>query len=796
MRTKITFLSIVFFTICFSNVLLAQNSIKIIDPPSSVEAGETVDVTVAYAMNEPSAYILLRLINPNGENPQDFVTKSGSGSHKFSIKIPDSPGSGYRWQAQLLKTADWGGLANEFIDGVSVESTEPPSPGANSIKFTDAPTTLVAGEPATVTVDFSTNEPSAYVLVRLINPNGANPQDFVTKSGSGSHTFNINVPNSSGSGYSWQAQLLKIGDWAGLANDIVDGVSVEQITLPPSGQELISLTTTPSKVAQGETYNVSFEYNFLGDRYVQAYITNKNVDADGQWVKIGKVLQEFTQGASSETLRLEITGEPLESNMLVIQVFEVIANGNEDQWNLVGEDTVDNIEFGSGYGFGEKNTTPNGTAEYMRYYNRDLELNGGHYNGDGQGSGMDHTLAPTNSLYRSNWWVNRNWVGPIKSHYGEDNLNGKEFWVEWQSLGSSSNDGHGEFDIRVEKSTQSDSNGAYGFPSFIGDITEPLLASFTGRWTEGSTGRCHINMTAWIYGVDSEGKRVRSDVIIHAWDNSGDIRSNYERSYQWSQEGNNTIYTFEKIGTASDEYNTYDVLRTVPGGEGESCSYNLVPVNWRRNHIDNFPTQSFTKKIDVAKIIKEVIKREAENGPDTRRIVGSNQVISVPTMTDDWTLEVMEWTVTGQSGDYKHEPGNPDFDVNTYIPNSRGRFTFEEYYIQNPCESNPKIDCPNSVALKTQIVQQDSIVEAKDFSVSPNPFINSFEYEYSVKNYDEVTVDLYALNGRKIETLKNKESHRPGNYSDVVDTSDLDAGIYILRINTSEGEEAIKLIKN
>jgi len=86
--------------------------------------------------------------------------------------------------------------------------------------------------------------------------------------------------------------------------------------------------------------------------------------------------------------------------------------------------------------------------------------------------------------------------------------------------------------------------------------------------------------------------------------------------------------------------------------------------------------------------------------------------------------------------------------------------------------------------------------DLNDFMVSPNPFINSFVYTYNVLNYDDVTVELYALNGRKIETLKDKESHRPGNYSDVVDTGNLDEGIYILRINTSEGEKALKLIKN
>ena len=107
------------------------------------------------------------------------------------------------------------------------------------------------------------------------------------------------------------------------------------------------------------------------------------------------------------------------------------------------------------------------------------------------------------------------------------------------------------------------------------------------------------------------------------------------------------------------------------------------------------------------------------------------------------------------------------------------------------------------VANKTNLITKVSIasddIQEEDlnaFTVSPNPFINSFEYEYSVEDYDDVTVDLYALNGRKIKTLKNKESHRPGNYNDVVDTSDLDAGIYILRINTSKGEKALKLIKN
>lgn len=83
-----------------------------------------------------------------------------------------------------------------------------------------------------------------------------------------------------------------------------------------------------------------------------------------------------------------------------------------------------------------------------------------------------------------------------------------------------------------------------------------------------------------------------------------------------------------------------------------------------------------------------------------------------------------------------------------------------------------------------------------DLSVFPNPFINSFEYEYSVENEDAVTVDLYALDGRKIENIKNAELHKAGNYSDQVDTGNLAAGIYILSVSTSEDEKTMKLIKN
>ncbi len=94
---------------------------------------------------------------------------------------------------------------------------------------------------------------------------------------------------------------------------------------------------------------------------------------------------------------------------------------------------------------------------------------------------------------------------------------------------------------------------------------------------------------------------------------------------------------------------------------------------------------------------------------------------------------------------------------------------------------------------------QPSIAINKEFkalSVSPNPFSNTFEYEYGVEKDEPVTVNLFALNGRIVKTLKNAENHHTGNYSDAVVASNLDTGVYILLVTTSESDKTRKLIKN
>ena len=95
------------------------------------------------------------------------------------------------------------------------EATEKTS---NSIEFSEVPTDLIVGDSVQVTVNYTISDPLAYVRVRLENPNGDSPREIITSSGTGNHTFTIPVPESSGSGYQWVAELITIdGNWTGLA---------------------------------------------------------------------------------------------------------------------------------------------------------------------------------------------------------------------------------------------------------------------------------------------------------------------------------------------------------------------------------------------------------------------------------------------------------------------------------------------------------------------------------------------------------------------------------------------------
>ena len=511
--------------------------------------------------------------------------------------------------------------------------------------------------------------------------------------------------------------------------------------VPIYGQNSLIFSSPPSSVKVGDNKKVSVAYTKqgTGTAYVQLWIMHLDGSKVKEWTETA------TKKRGTASFDIEI---PQTSNGSYKWYAQLMNSTWSDRLTYVtGPSLTIGSAESSDTAFGE--CLPSDPRNGVKCY--DASKSDRVYDQD-MGNG-----------YWSNWYVSKpnssrwagEWKGPLKANFKR----GTNPWVEWTNTTTDAYE-HNEFDLKIRKSAD---RGNGGLPAKISTIQGSINTSMTGKYSSGSKGKGHINMTAWLTETGAwSGNRV--DIIVHAFDNQG----KFYQKYIYDGSGYETYVNMGSFGATNGK--NYRVLRSRPGGAGELASYNLIPDSEvQANPTSNISTSLIRSDIDMKMIIDRVI--ELESKFDGYKIPINNS----------WHIFNLEWTVVGQSGAYNND-GSKKF-----IPNSKGRFTFTSYSIPN---------VRTSTSLKTQIAQKDSIVEAKDFSVSPNPFINSFEYEYSVKNYDDVTVDLYALNGRKIETLKNKESHRPGNYSDVVDTSDLDAGIYILRINTSKGEEAIKLIKN
>ena len=81
------------------------------------------------------------------------------------------------------------------------------------------------------------------------------------------------------------------------------------------------------------------------------------------------------------------------------------------------------------------------------------------------------------------------------------------------------------------------------------------------------------------------------------------------------------------------------------------------------------------------------------------------------------------------------------------------------------------------------------------WQVFPNPFTETVEYTYQLAQAEAVTVELYTPSGRKLRTLKKGEVQRAGQYHGRIDTRHLEAGVYLLRIGSSDDYQIKKLIK-
>ena len=66
----------------------------------------------------------------------------------------------------------------------------------------------------------------------------------------------------------------------------------------------------------------------------------------------------------------------------------------------------------------------------------------------------------------------------------------------------------------------------------------------------------------------------------------------------------------------------------------------------------------------------------------------------------------------------------------------------------------------------------------------PNPFNPVTYIDYSVSENDIVSLDVYDVNGRHVNSLFNNRFHLAGDYNYIFNASNLPSGVYILKLES------------
>ncbi|MBZ0265457.1 S8 family serine peptidase [bacterium] len=91
----------------------------------------------------------------------------------------------------------------------------------------------------------------------------------------------------------------------------------------------------------------------------------------------------------------------------------------------------------------------------------------------------------------------------------------------------------------------------------------------------------------------------------------------------------------------------------------------------------------------------------------------------------------------------------------------------------------PQINTP------TQLIPEEFAIR----SVFPNPFNSTVTIQYEIPETATISMQLYSIEGRLVDTLESSELHIAGKYSINYENSSLSSGIYLLIMSTDSGQK-------
>lgn len=82
-----------------------------------------------------------------------------------------------------------------------------------------------------------------------------------------------------------------------------------------------------------------------------------------------------------------------------------------------------------------------------------------------------------------------------------------------------------------------------------------------------------------------------------------------------------------------------------------------------------------------------------------------------------------------------------------------------------------------------------------NFLVYPNPVVDKTQFQYTLKENTQVSIQLFTIEGQLVKNIINSKNQPAGVYKQTVEMDNLTVGNYLLVFSSPEGTQTIKIIK-